>query len=257
MVKELEELHYRLSQLDESDAMITFIQQVPNDLRRHEAYILDCYEKIRDDRTAEIVDDKLMQFKHDYIGFYQPLIEGVKNIYKEDVGILKFKNEEEKIQFGESIHDLVERFNNMNNMLKDVLKAKGRYNLEKIGIDASSPTIDSYTANEFIQRVGDISFVQKHIFSAKSSTDEALRAVYRNMVDTKNNVSRTFLNKANELKALQRNISDPTALYEVDSNGKRTGYLVRKLNYGQFRNEYGKFMRELNEKYGMEPGDLS
>lgn len=256
MVKELEEQYYRLSQLDESDAMIDFIQQVPNDLRRHEAYIIDCYEKIRTDNTDQINDEKLMQFKHDYIGFYQPLIEGIKNIYKEDVGILKFKDEEEKIMFGESVHDLVDRFTNMNNMLKDVLKAKGRENLKKIGIDASSPTIDSYTTNEFIQRLGDISFVQRHIFSAKSTTDEGIRAVYRNVVDAKNNVSRAFLNKANELKLIQRKTSDPTALYEVDSNGKRTGYLVRKLNYGQFRNEYSKFMRELNDKYGMEPGSL-
>lgn len=256
MVKELEEQYYRLSQLDESEAMLDFVQQIPNDLSRHETYIIDCYNKIRNNETDDIDNEKLMQFKHDYIGFYRPLVEGIKNIYKEDADILKFKDEEEKKRFGESVHNIVDRFTNMNNMLKSILSAKGRENLKKIGIDASSPTIDSYTANEFVEKLGDIGFAQRHIFSAKSSSDEALRAIYKNMVDSKNEVSRTFLKKANDLKLIQRGTSNPTALYELDSNGKRTGYLVRKLNYGQFRNEQGKFMKELNNKYHIEPGSF-
>ena len=44
-------------------------------------------------------------------------------------------------------------------------------------------------------------------------------------------------------------------LYEYDNNGVTTGYLVRDLNFGQFEQDYNKFLEKLNKqiskKYGI------
>lgn len=256
IVKELENQLISLSQLKESKAIVSFIESAPDDLERHRNYILDCLDKVDKGLVAEIDDAKLMQFKHDYFGFYEPLVGNVAELNRFDKGIFQFENKEDEERFSNILTDLVSNFTVMDDALKNVLRIKGEDNLNKIGITSNSPTMAGYTATEFLSKVGDISFAARHIFSTKSSTDEALRAVHRALTDAKQEVSRSYLNKGKDLMRLQHRVKNPQVLYEFDNKGNRTGYLIRSLNYGAFRNDYNNFISELNDKYGMKRGEF-
>lgn len=256
IVKELENQLISLSQLKEAKAIVSFIESAPDDLERHRNYILDSLDKVDKGLVSEIDDAKLMQFKHDYFGFYEPLIGNVAELNRFDKGIFQFENKEDEERFSNILTDLVSNFTLMDDALKNVLRIKAEYNLNKIGITSNSPTMDSYTAKEFLSKVGDMGFAARHIFSTKSSTDEALRAVHRALTDAKQEVSRSYLSKGKDLMKLQHRVSNPMALFEVDKDGKRTGYLIRSLNYGSFRNDYNKFIKELNDKYGLKQGEF-
>jgi hypothetical protein len=256
IVKELENQLITLSQLKETKAIISFIESAPEDLDRHRNYILDCLDKADKGLISEIDDAKLMQFKHDYFGFYEPLVGNVAELNRFDKGIFQFESKEDEERFGSILNDLVANFTVMDDALKNVLRLKAEDNLNKIGITSNSPTMAGYTATEFLSKVGDIGFAQRHIFSTKSSTDEALRAVHRAITDAKQEVSRSYLSKGKDLMKLQHRVSNPMSLFEVDKNGKRTGYLIRSLNYGAFRNDYNKFIKQLNEKYNLKPGEF-
>ena len=256
IVKELENQLITLSQLKETKAIISFIESAPEDLERHRNYILDCLDKADKGLISEIDDAKLMQFKHDYFGFYEPLVGNVAELNRFDKGIFQFESKEDEERFGSILNDLVANFTVMDDALKNVLRLKAEDNLNKIGITSNSPTMAGYTATEFLSKVGDIGFAQRHIFSTKSSTDEALRAVHRSITDAKQEVSRAYLSRGKDLVKLQHRVSNPMSLFEVDKNGKRTGYLIRSLNYGAFRNDYNKFIKELNKKYGLKQGEF-
>lgn len=256
IVKELNNQLISLSQLKEAKAIVSFIESAPDDLERHRNYILDCLDKVDKGLVAEIDDAKLMQFKHDYFGFYEPLVGNVAELNRFDKGIFQFENKEDEERFSNILTDLVSNFTVMDDALKNVLRIKGEDNLNKIGITSNSPTMAGYTATEFLSKVGDIGFAARHIFSTKSSTDEALRAVHRALTDAKQEVSRAYLNKGKDLMRLQHRVKNPMSLFEVDKNGKRTGYLIRSLNYGAFRNDYNNFISELNDKYGMKRGEF-
>ena len=76
--------------------------------------------------------------------------------------------------------------------------------------------------------------------------DNALRSLSYIINKAINASESATLDKATKLLNLQKNLAFGESvkdLYEFDENGITTGYIVRDLNFGQFENDYLKFLK--------------
>nr|DAW32032.1 MAG TPA: hypothetical protein [Caudoviricetes sp.] len=73
--------------------------------------------------------------------------------------------------------------------------------------------------------------------------DEAIKTLFNILQNTENTINSNTFNKAhyllNKLKAAGNN---QKILFEVDDDGKTTGYIVRERNYGKFQKDYKEFL---------------
>ena len=95
----------------------------------------------------------------------------------------------------------------------------------------------------------DISGIWSKFGSIDSSTNEALRIISNMLNDANEKAHIDTVSKAEKLvraaKALKKG-EKLRDLYET-YNGKRTGYVVREVNFGQFYDAYDKKMEEINK----------
>ena len=105
-----------------------------------------------------------------------------------------------------------------------------------------SETIESYINDELNNTDKDIWLYGRYLQSTKSMDDIAIRMMHRLMVDINNEVGRY----ANDVAQKLIRTVDPKHswihFYEVDNTGRKTGNLVRRLNYGQFKQDMSKFL---------------
>ena len=97
---------------------------------------------------------------------------------------------------------------------------------------------------------------QRWLGSADSARDNGLRAI-SNMVTEANRQAELDMEPViQKLIKLQKNLKvgeSALQLYELDQDGKTTGYLIRKYNYGAFYKDYDKFLEQLNKKLNLRP----
>lgn len=102
----------------------------------------------------------------------------------------------------------------------------------------------------------DTSWFQRWLGSADAARDNGLRAI-SNMVTEANRKAELDMEPViQKLIKLQKNLKigeSALQLYELDQDGKTTGYLVRKYNYGSFYKDYDKFLEQLNKKLNLRP----
>ena len=59
------------------------------------------------------------------------------------------------------------------------------------------------------------------------------------------------------LEKLKAAGNNQKVLFEVDDEGKTTGYIVRERNYGKFQRDYKKFLEDTRKELGLHPGELT
>ena len=272
--EELERLKQRLSELEDKQAMLEFLYTIDDKLQQPYMFVAGKYRDLLDTETMadsdkyealmnSMPDHRLMQLQHDVVGFYGPMINRInelflagyfKDLYEEQTRTRVL--DEKVLKFEQAITRTVDSYAKLDAQFKALRRAKAQYNLKKMGLEYGSPTIDSYVGNNLLSMVGDISAIERGILSPKSSSDEVARLLHRSMVDAQTRVSWAFDGKGKQLMALQSKARNPQELYEVDENGKRTGYMIRPRNYGMFKRDYKKFISELNDKYSIVDNNL-
>ena len=144
--------------------------------------------------------------------------------------------------------------NNMNS-LSLIRNAKVKQSLSKIGKTVGAEDIDDFVEAmyETIPSINDISQITKNFAAADSVNIPAIRAL-TNIVGKIDEVAENKAqDKTIELFNLQKaltNKRDIMLLYELDQNGRKSGYLTRSLNYGKFYQEYDDMLIDINRKIG-------
>jgi hypothetical protein len=86
-----------------------------------------------------------------------------------------------------------------------------------------------------------------------SASNEALRALSGIVNRALKRADNDVIEKTTTLLELQADLKvgeSVVDLYETDDNGRTTGYLIRKLNYGKFYKAYDDELKRINDIVG-------
>jgi hypothetical protein len=125
--------------------------------------------------------------------------------------------------------------------------------LRKVGISVNSPTIESYLQDNKDKVSKDILTITAWIGAGDKISDEAIRALFHITQQAEYEIDRATYSVSNKLLDLLNKVGtyNQKKLVELDENGKPTGYMVRRRNYGKFNNEYKQFLKELRDRLGI------
>jgi len=97
-----------------------------------------------------------------------------------------------------------------------------------------------------------MSMVVRLIGAGDKMSDEALRVMFNIVQRAEDKIAEnTYVKGRKLLKLLDKVGTKQLKLFETDSKGKKTGYLVREKKYGQFRAEFKDFMKALKARYNV------
>lgn len=217
----------------------------------------DC-ESISNKLNSGIVldSDSYMYQMHDNFGTYSRLYNELGGLLESDVvkQILQDQISNDPQQKDETLKAILALKNQVENAkklsdscincLKQMLMKNVRHTLIQIGNETNDPTMVDYLESLLV-KYGDISAFTQYVGSADKTNDTAIRSLSYLINKSRSQIESATLDKANELLKLKKNLSlgeSISDLYELDENGVTTGYIVRDLNFGQFENDYNKFL---------------
>lgn len=209
---------------------------------------------------ATITNDELLQIKNDFIDFYGPELNEFKETFFTN-GYFDNLTPAQKISIARNLQ-LLERANiEIHAKWKQLVKVKAAEILRTHAEAQGRPTemIDKYINDELNQTDSDINFYARFIQSAGRITDMTISTMHRVMNDCDAEVYRYANQVVQDLKEVAGHVkrSDVQDFFEKDSKGRTTGRLIRPLNYGQFDQDYKKFMTSLDSKYGVTDGNVA
>lgn len=239
VIRQTANLVKQLHELDSKQGMIAFVQDAMLKIQEAYNYITD--------ESNKISYHQLVQLQRDLLGFYLPSINNI-------IGSLDI--------FGD-VEGFKDDFYNLKRLADNTERAFDRtireYTLKlvtdyqhKIGVpDEEIQKTIEYINNPF----NDVSFIAAHTGSNQMSSNVYVRIARRMLGDAENETARNTFNKGRHLVGLlakARNAirfkttkSVESLFQEVDKDGKKTGNFVRDLNYGQYWQDYDKFLQQL------------
>lgn len=201
-----------------------------------------------------LTNDDLKNFKNDFLDFYGPLTEDInKKLFYQGY----FNNLNPKL-----LRTIKNQLSLINKAYQEI---QGKYNyllkqrvinlFKQYGKLYDFPTqdVESFINDKLNDTPQDMNNLYRYLQFMSNSTDTGLRIINRIITDINSQVQWFANNKTQDLIRQFSNItkSEQLLYFEKDKEGKVTGYLVRPLNYGQFKKDYSDFLRKLDEKYGV------
>lgn len=278
--KSLEEgLQSRLSAIDEKDParrtelreQIKYqIKNLQSDVLSDIKVISDFTNELKDDIipvAREVIDayngkinaltnERLVSLNKNYFGFYCKYAD---EVYNSLANLSEYRSMIGDTQYDKLVKDL-EACKQILDACSDHVKRMQVENAKRImldnGIRANSPTIYNYLAENTKETNNDISYITRVLGAGDKINDEAVKSLYKILQDTENSINKNTFNKAQDLlKLLKDAKNNQKVLFEVDSNGQTTGYIVRDRNYGAFQNNYKNYLKQLKMELGINPND--
>lgn len=202
-----------------------------------------------------LTDDELRNLRVNPLDFYSMVIDEISV----NVVDSSFFNQQQ-LQFLEHQISLIKQASDScrslyNSMLRSRVIELFRQKGQQYGIPTED--IEAFINDKLCNVCKDTNSFLRLFQFASGANDLGIRIMNRLMSDINNQVGYTSNIKTQEIirELSQLSQSDLLKFYEVDENGKPTGYLVRDLNYGRFRRDMKEFLKELDEEYGVIAGD--
>lgn len=220
--------------------------------------ILRAQKNLREGKDSGFSNLALIQLQQDYFGMYNTVLEEIarnvfdSDIYAEILGVDSFNQMKDMIskmrtQFAAAKQGIVEL---TTDLAQKTLLAHGIKDFQ------SKTELEQYINEDLTTSEHDISSVMRLIGSGDKMNDKAARIMF-DIIAKANNVVRFNTHKfGNKLLRLQKEISfgEQMRLFEYDSNGKKTGYLIRDRKYGEFLNNLKLERKRLKTKYNVPQG---
>ena len=203
---------------------------------------------------------------HSDFALYEQIFEDFGKVFKNAASASDLISEYNKLRpegtpemTEEKLKDIASSIDNIKQTCEDCRIWMERYRrisvvdaLSEIGDAVQSPTIHSYIDEMFVkggQRPVDM-MAMEHLFGAADAVkDESIRLISHVVKKAKDIANDKTIDKAVEILEAQKKLKSKreiAKLYETDEKGRRTGYLIRKRNYGRFYKDYDDFLVKLN-----------
>ena len=253
-----EQIKYQLRNLNDSNlsdlaVIMGFTKELSQDVPVIARKVLEAYKG----NTPALSDDVLVSLSKNYFGFYcdyaNTLYNNLSDLdsYKQDIGEDNYNQLMKQLSLCKNILDTC--FDHVKRMQAENAKRL----LTNIGIAANSPTILKYIEENSSETNSDISMLSRLFFSLDRMNDEALRGLYKLVQDTENVINNNTSVIARKLLDLAKKAKNKQkALYELDDNGKPTGFIIRDRRYGKMRKDYRDALKKIRKDLGIGENDL-
>lgn len=260
----------RSETINKLSAMSYFLNDTFIELINEAKKVNTAAEEIYRNGSSNMNDQQYISEMHDFFGVYQQIFKEfdkfmdlpaaelwVGENIKEATGAFKtFQDLRTRLDLAKNIVD------KSISMLDDINQKNVMNTLQDLGESTHNATEFS---NYIDEQMGDVmtasdSGIKAVMGSADASSDMLVRSITHLISKATNQAISDALTPGNNLLNLQAKLKHghkSTDLYERDDNGDFTGNLVRKLNYGKFRRDYKKFLKQLNAKYSTEDEPLA
>lgn len=239
-----------INQLQNSEAeqgILQFLQHVSDTIGEASKFL----QKPIDQINAK----QIRQLSQDYVGFYKPLLDEI--IYLADTTDL-FKELPNYNDIYANMQTLSTNMDQIYNRFSNVLKAKGKTELTQYlqengmpqeYIDQTMQWLDNPTVDSaiFLNWFG----------MASNSNNTILQAIAKLLNDTMNSTERETMSKGIELVKLVQiakekyGVDVQKVLYEKFKDGTYSGYMVKPINYGQYKKDKQEYLDKLAAKLGI------
>ena len=252
---------FKSDTITEFEMFSTFMSQLLPQL------LTDC-RKLRKIHEGNLTttDTEYMYQAHDNFGTYEQIVSTMGEMFKKNsfLDYLSRQIPEKEIDktnlFMKDMDTLRNAINQVTGLVKDgqtycnsLLLRNIKQRLQEVGEKVNSAEIEDYL--EQLKSIGyDTSKWFLYAGSIDKAQDLALRTINHlvtEAIETAEELSQkrnTKLLKLQDQLKVGESVKD---LYEYNKKGLTTGYLVRKLNYGQFFEDYNDFLSGLNVSYGL------
>lgn len=251
-------LKYQITNLQDNtisdiENIIYFIKTLSQDLVPVAQEILNAVKT-----NNVLTDERIHSLDRNYFGFYNPLIKEIKDIYSQ---LEPFSDIIDNETY-RSIGNLLDSCNNILEFSRYNLRRMQVENYKQIlaekNINANSQYVEEmvdYLKGDVMTTDKDIWSITRLFMSPDKVNDKALKTLYQLVQEAENKKAQRVFEKAFEINRIAKNISSFTDFYEVDDDGKTTGYLIRDKQYGKFHKQYNDFLNKLRIQFGMAPND--
>lgn len=260
----------RSETINKLSAMSYFLNDTFIELINEAKKVNTAAEEIYRNGSSNMNNQQYISEMHDFFGVYQQIFKEfdkfmdlpaaelwVGENIKEATGAFKtFQDLRTRLDLAKNIVD------KSISMLDDINQKNVMNTLQDLGESTHNATEFS---NYIDEQMGDVmtasdSGIKAVMGSADASSDLLVRSITHLISKATNQAVSDALTPGNNLLNLQAKLKHghkSTDLYERDDDGNFTGNLVRKLNYGKFRRDYKKFLKQLNAKYSTEDEPLA
>ena len=198
----------------------------------------------------------LLRLTQQYLQSYASFIKELTSAYNEErtLGDNIFNVE---LSDGSTLADVLKDLNDLNGKLENEFKTHAVATFTEF----IQPYIEGtdLVAAEIIQDpTSDISFMDLWLDSMGTSSDVLLQVFDAAAKKARDNARSKTEATVREIQAWMQKaeslgITSFDWMFEVNSEGKKTGNYISEVNIGEYQYQYDKFIEELNKKYGKNP----
>lgn len=251
---------FKSNDLDAVVVIMDFIQQLMPQL----ASDVKAVKSVRFNEGQTMDDSVYMYQRHDNFGVYNQILQWTLQLLDdtqvEQMLLQQLGQKEQSKGLYKDILELRRTIESASSLSEEgdrIMKVILVRNVEKIlkgiGEEVHSPSMGEYLG--MLKQIGyDTSSWFRYLGSTDRAKDEGLRAMTYMVNKALQTADRKTHKKSVQLLRLQDKLKSGESvldLYELDSDWRTTGYLVRDLNFGKFFNDYNRFLSELNKKYDL------
>ena len=244
----------RDNSIDTITNVVNILQDLKIDLQPIAHKVLSAYKDI----SNPLSNEELIGLERNFFGFYCPTLADIRGKLSD---LDTYRNVIGPQNYDKLLADIDLCLKLLNGCAAHVkmMQVKNATDLlMQTGIAANSPTIYNYLAEENRDNTGfEISTLTRLLGAGDKINDEAIKSLYKIIQDAEDRINHKTFNKATKLMSLVKKAKNKqSVLFEVDDDGKPTGYIVRDKNYGKFHNNYKKELEAIKKDLGINPGEL-
>lgn len=253
----LETLYRDMNNMENEKAIFQFIEYMSTDLYdaaiRMDAMTKKMNDAIINGTDYNVDNEVLSQIKAGFLGFYAPLIKNMQAILDDKDSFKWIPEQSERDFMRKSLKDHAGLIKNFADSWETLVSYNAKKQFRDFAIAHNSPSVDDLM-EKLDHTDEDISMFARFTSSPVRIADEALRIMASKIQEIKNSVYRATVEKGKELTEMLEKVklSDIQNMFERDEKGKKTGFLVRDLNYGRYLRDLNAFQTRLAEKYNLE-----
>lgn len=247
--QQIEEFNNLLQKGEDQKILIKFIESSSTQFEK----VLNAIRKGVIDENY-LSNEQLKNFKNDFLDFYGPVTDDInqKLFFQGYFNDLPAKDlsyiSEQLTMINKAYQEIQGKYNFI---LKNRIIKLFKYYGNLYGF--TTDDIESFINDKLNNTPEDINRFLRYLQFMSNSKDTGLRIVNRIISDINSEIQ-FFANAKTQdiIRQFSKITTKEQLLYfELDENGKPTGYLVRPLNYGKFKRELNDFLTQLDTKYGV------
>lgn len=258
------------STMDVIQSLTYFLETTAPDLISEAEKIKAAVDSIYTTGRTQFNESDYNESMHDYFGVYQEIYNRLSKLFNDPAfrdWISDYKSQ--SINHFQTMDDFIHTINLAKQIVQqstELLNYLRDFNLQNRLSDLGEDTGNSTEIQEFLDKWNEgvpfnDTFSGNRVFGAADKNADVMVRAAAHLIKNATDIATTSaMSRITRLSSIVQKLQRGhkiTDIYEKDDENLPTGNLVRKYNYGKYRKDRAKFLKELNAKYSTEEEPLA